>query len=78
MSLEKKYNIASETLKRMVQDGIISGSVVRDSEVYDLFLQIKSFNTTRTNKDIFFQMSEDLKMSTHNIERIVYGELRKL
>lgn len=76
MTLENKYNVPRETLKKMCEDGIISGSVMRHYEVFDMFTRLKAEKPMRSNYDIFCQMSAELKLSTETIDKVVY-RLRK-
>lgn len=73
MSLDKKYQIPEETIKRMVKDGVISCSIVRGYEVYDRYLEIKGLFPELSNSKIFIQMADEFKMSDKNIDRIVYS-----
>ena len=72
MTLENKYNVPKETLKQMCQDGVISSSVLRHYEIYDLFHKIKKEYPARSNSAIICQMADDLRLSTATIDRIVY------
>ncbi len=77
MTLENKYNVPRETLKKMCADGVISSSVLRHYEVYDMFTRLKSEKPMRSNYDIFCQMAVELKLSTDTIDKIVYTIRKK-
>lgn len=72
MTLENKYNVPRETLKKMCEDGVLSGTVMRHYEVYDIFKKLKSESPSRSNHDIFCQMANELKLAVKTIEKIVY------
>lgn len=72
MSLDKKYNIPAETVSKMVQDGVISCSVVRHYELLDMFNAMKVANPTMSNYEIFYHISEKTGNSQDNVKNIVY------
>lgn len=72
MSLDKKYQIPIETVKRMVKDGVISCSIARNYEIYDYFLSMKSQNPLLANVDLITKVSENMRVSESTVEKVVY------
>jgi len=72
MSLDKKYQIPAETVKKMVQDGVISCSIARHHEIYDYYLSFKSTCSGKSNAEIFFHVAEKMKVSESSVKAIVY------
>lgn len=72
MSLSKKYNIPIETIKKMVNDGVIACSAERYEEVFEQFKKYKLADPTKSNSQIFIEMSEQMNISDASIKKIVY------
>lgn len=72
MSLSNKYNVPHSTIIKMVNDGVIPGSVIRYQEVYDKCLHYKSKNAGQSNNQMFHVISEELKMNYDNVKKIFY------
>lgn len=72
MSLEQKYNLPRETIKNMVSDGVIPGTVVRNHELCDDFFKLKNANPSLSAKQIIINLSVDVGLSVSSIEKIVY------
>lgn len=72
MSLENRYNIPKETVKEMVQDGVISCSVARHFEIYDHFLNYRSSHPGKSMYDCFFEVAQQLKVSESTVKQVVY------
>lgn len=74
MSLDQKYNIPRETIKNMVADGVISCSVARQHEIYDYYLQYMSSGKGKgkSQSEVFFDISLDLKVSESWVKAIYY------
>lgn len=72
MSLDQKYNIPRETIKNMVSDGVISGTVLRKHEICDAFFKIKRENPSLSVKQIILNLSVETNLSVSYVEKIVY------
>lgn len=72
MSLDKKYQIPVETVKKMIKDGVISCSIARNFDVYDYFLTMKQQNPMLGNSQIISNVSTEMKLSVSTVEKIVY------
>lgn len=68
MSLEKEFGIPKETINRMVNRGVISCSIVRHYEIYDMFLEIKKANPNKSMREICFEISD--KESHYSFEMV--------
>lgn len=74
MSLSKKYNIPEETVKDMVKHGVISCSISRQFEIYDYYQQFMSSGrgSGKSKSVIYYEISQDLKVSDSYVKQIVY------
>lgn len=76
MILENKYNVPRETWIQLCKDGIVPPSVLRNYDILGLYERLKSENPSRSNYDIFTQISQETKLSIDTIDKVVYS-LRK-
>jgi hypothetical protein len=72
MSLEKKYQIPAETIKKMVNDGIISCSVNNQYEVFDFYQQYKNSNPCLKLYEIEIDVADKFKLAPRTIRHIIY------
>jgi len=72
MSLDKKYNIPGETVKRMIKDGVISCSIDRDYKIFDQCLSCKNANPSMSMAEVISQVAEDLKIHEATVNRAWY------
>lgn len=78
MSLENRYGVSKEVINKMVREGTIPCSVVRQHEILDRFKQMKSEDTTLSNLAIFRLIGDELNVSEKTIEKIVYTLQKRL
>lgn len=74
MSLGKKYSIPAETIKNMVNDGVISCSIARQYEIYDYLQEFarSSQATGKSKAQIFIEVSEKMRCSESWVRTIYY------
>lgn len=72
MSLDKKYNIPAETVKRMVNDGVISCSVLRHHEIFDVYQSIKAADPSRRTWDIYCDVANECHVQPELVKKVVY------
>jgi hypothetical protein len=77
MTLENKYNVSRETIKQMVNDGVISSSVVRHYEVYDHFKKLKDQCSSCTMQSLLERAATETHMSLESVRAIVYKLCKK-
>lgn len=70
MSLSKKYNVPCETIKRMVNDGVISCSWPRYEEVYEMYQKSMAIGG-KTKTDIYYEISEATRIPKRTVEYII-------
>lgn len=76
MRLDEKYNIPKETIIKMVNDGVISGSMARNYEILEYYQLLKKSNPSMKINQIISNVAEDMRVSTATVEKAVYT-LRK-
>lgn len=76
MILENKYNVPRETWTQLCKDGIVSAAVLRNYDILGRFEALKTENPSRSNYDIFTQISSETRLSIDTIDKVVYS-LRK-
>lgn len=67
MSISNKYNIPQETVKRMVQDGILSSKWPMYEEVYSMY---KS-SSAKSKSQIFLDISMKTNIPENTVKYIV-------
>jgi hypothetical protein len=77
MTIENKYGVPRETIKKMVDDGIISTSVVRHYDMYDLYKRYKSECQTCTEHFIMLRIADEMKYSLEMVQKVVYKLCKK-
>lgn len=71
MSLAKKYNVPQETIKRMVNDGVISCSWPMYEEIYAMYQKSMSIGG-KSKTQIFYEIAEAKGISERTVKNIVY------
>lgn len=71
MSLSEKYKVPQETIKKMVNDGVISTTWPAYEDIYAMYKQSMSIGG-KSKTQIFYEISEKMKMSDQTVKKIVY------
>lgn len=71
MSLAKKYNVPQETIKRMVNDGVISCSWPMYEEIYAMYQKSMAIGG-KSKTQIFYEIAEAKGISERTVKNIVY------
>jgi hypothetical protein len=77
MSLDKRYNIPGETVKRMIKDGVISCSIDRDYRIFDLCVWCKNSNPSWPMSEVITHVAEDLGINESSVEKAYYTIRKK-
>lgn len=74
MSLDKRYNIPEETVKKMVRDGVISCSVAKDFEIFEAYQQYaNSVDASGKSKaEIYIIIAEKFRYNSDTVKKIIY------
>ncbi len=72
MTLENKYNVPTETIKRMVKDGVISCSVSRHYEIYDLYKSKWATGQFETINAVCYEIERVSGEDFENVKKIIY------
>lgn len=74
MSLEKKYNIPADIVKKLVNDGVISCSVIRHFEIFDAYTNFVASGKAqgKSNPDVYYELGQQLGVSDSTVKQIVY------
>lgn len=75
MSLSNKYGIPQETVKRMVQDGVISCSWPLYEDVYARYQEL--LKTGQSKNQIYYQISEEKSIPERTI-RFMISKIGKI
>lgn len=71
MSLSEKYKIPKETIKKMINDGVISCSWPMYEEIYAMYKQSMSIGG-KSKTQIFYEIAEAKKVSERTVKNIIY------
>jgi hypothetical protein len=77
MSLDKKYNVPEETVKRMIRDGVISCSIDRDYKIFDNCLSVKNANPSLSILEVFSNVAENLGVNEASVMKAYYTIRKK-
>lgn len=69
MSLSNKYNVPQETIKKMINDGVISCSWPMYEEIYEMYEQ--SLNTGKSKTLIYYEISEKKGVSERTVRDVI-------
>lgn len=70
MSLSEKYNVPQNTIKKMINDGVISCSWPKYEEVYEMYQKSMSIGG-KTKTDIYYEIAEAKKIPKRTVEYII-------
>lgn len=70
MSLSKKYNVPSETIQKMVNDGVISCSWPMYEEIYTMYQNSMRIGG-KTKTEIFYEIAEAKKVSAETVKHAI-------
>lgn len=77
MTLENKYNVPRETLKKMVDDGVISTSVIRHYEIFDKYKRLRAECSGCTVQSLIYRVSDETRVPFDLVKWIVYKLCKK-
>lgn len=69
MSLSNKYNVPQETIKKMINDGVISCSWPKYEEIYAMYTN--EVKTGKTKTLIYYEIAEKKKMPETTVKSII-------
>jgi hypothetical protein len=69
MTIANKYNIPVDTIKKMVNDGILPCQTHRNDEIYTMYSKIK--NSGISKEKMYLDIAAHFKVSESSVRQVV-------